>query len=59
LLPTASLDLAELENAAIARALELTGQNRSQAAKLLGIDVRTLRKKLNGHSRRQNPRACT
>jgi DNA-binding NtrC family response regulator len=51
LLPSESLDLAEIETAAIARALQLTGQNRSRAAKLLGIDVRTLRKKLNGHSR--------
>jgi len=46
-----SLDLAALEKAAIERALELTAQNRSRAAGLLGINVRTLRKKLNGRTR--------
>jgi two-component system, NtrC family, response regulator AtoC len=38
--------LAELEKRHIFRALEQTGQNRTHAAKLLGISVRTLRNKL-------------
>jgi two-component system response regulator HydG len=42
-----SLNLAEAERALIQRALEATGQNRTHAADLLGIGVRTLRGKLN------------
>jgi len=42
-----SLDLAEAEESLIQRALELTGDNRTRAADLLGIHVRTLRNKLN------------
>jgi DNA-binding NtrC family response regulator len=42
-----SLNLAEAECALIQRALEATGQNRTHAADLLGIGVRTLRGKLN------------
>jgi two-component system, NtrC family, response regulator AtoC len=38
--------LAELEKRHIMRALQQTGQNRTHAAKLLGISVRTLRNKL-------------
>lgn len=41
------LDLATLERATIARALEATGGHRSKAAQLLGISERTLRNKLN------------
>jgi DNA-binding NtrC family response regulator len=42
-----SLNLAEAERALIQQALEATGQNRTHAADLLGIGVRTLRGKLN------------
>ena len=42
-----TLDLAEAERVLIERALEQTGDNRTQAAELLGISVRTLRNKLN------------
>jgi DNA-binding NtrC family response regulator len=41
------VSLAELEKHHIFAALEKTGQNRTQAAKLLGISIRTLRNKLN------------
>lgn len=42
-----TLDLAQLEREAIARALEVTGGHRIKAAKLLGVSERTLRNKLN------------
>lgn len=42
-----SLSLAYAEKVLIQRALEATGQNRTRAAELLGISVRTLRNKLN------------
>ena len=41
------VSLAELEKHHIFAALEKTGQNRTHAAKLLGISIRTLRNKLN------------
>ena len=41
------LSLAELERQHIFAALEKTGQNRTHAARLLGISIRTLRNKLN------------
>jgi DNA-binding NtrC family response regulator len=44
----ASLDVAEAESRLIARALEVSGGNRTRAAELLGMSVRTLRNKLNG-----------
>jgi DNA-binding NtrC family response regulator len=43
----ASLDLAEAETRLIQRALEITDGNRTRAAELLGLSVRTLRSKLN------------
>ena len=42
-----TLNLAEMEAVLIERALEATGNNRTRAADLLGISVRTLRNKLN------------
>ena len=46
-----TLDLMDVERRVIDRALSLSGGNRTRAAALLGIDVRTLRRKLNGPSR--------
>ena len=43
-----SFDLNEAESQLIARALEVTEGNRTRAAELLGLSVRTLRNKLNG-----------
>ena len=43
-----TLNLGEIEGIMIERALEKTGGNRTHAADLLGISVRTLRNKLNG-----------
>jgi two-component system response regulator FlrC len=45
--------LKEVERAYIGRALEETGGNRTHAAKLLGISVRTLRNKLNEYKAAQ------
>jgi DNA-binding NtrC family response regulator len=42
-----SLNVAEAEKVLIQRALEVTGNNRTRAAELLGMGVRTLRGKLN------------
>jgi DNA-binding NtrC family response regulator len=46
-----SLNVDEAERALIRRALEITGDNRTRAADLLGMSVRTLRNKLNGPRR--------
>jgi DNA-binding NtrC family response regulator len=43
----ASLDLRSVEEQVIAHALQLSDGNRTRAAALLGLDVRTLRRKLN------------
>ena len=43
----ASLNIAQAEQALIERALAATNRNRTRAAELLGISVRTLRNKLN------------
>ena len=45
-----TLNLGEIEVIMIERALEATGNNRTKAAGLLGISVRTLRNKLNNPS---------
>jgi DNA-binding NtrC family response regulator len=45
-----SLDVGAAEQALIVRALEVSGGNRTAAAQLLGMSVRTLRNKLNGSS---------
>jgi two-component system response regulator FlrC len=50
-----SLDLGELERLAIAEALRRVGGNRTHAARLLGIGLRTLRNKLNGGRGTENP----
>jgi DNA-binding NtrC family response regulator len=42
-----SLDVHEAERVLIQKALDVTDQNRTRAAELLGISVRTLRNKLN------------
>jgi DNA-binding NtrC family response regulator len=44
-----SFDLNEAESQLIARALEATEGNRTRAAELLGLSVRTLRNKLTRH----------
>jgi DNA-binding NtrC family response regulator len=46
-----SLNIDEAERALIVRALEVTKNNRTRTAELLGISVRTLRNKLNGPGR--------
>ncbi len=46
----ATLNLSEMESILIDRALEETDNNRTRAAELLGISVRTLRHKLNNPS---------
>ena len=46
-----SLDVADAESRLIERALEVSGGNRTRAAELLGMSVRTLRNKLNGPTR--------
>jgi DNA-binding NtrC family response regulator len=45
--PDALISLKDLEKEHILKTLEALGGNRTQAAKLLGISVRTLRNKLN------------
>jgi DNA-binding NtrC family response regulator len=47
-LSVSSLDLLEVEQRVIGRALDIAEGNRTRAAGLLGINVRTLRRKLNG-----------
>ncbi|HEY2067027.1 MAG TPA: sigma-54 dependent transcriptional regulator [Gemmatimonadaceae bacterium] len=42
-----TLDVAEAERRLIARALQVSGGNRTRAAELLGMSIRTLRNKLN------------
>jgi DNA-binding NtrC family response regulator len=49
--PHGLLSLAELEKVQILKALERTGGNRTHAAKLLGISIRTLRNKLHEYGR--------
>ncbi|MDQ2931793.1 MAG: sigma-54 dependent transcriptional regulator [Gemmatimonadota bacterium] len=46
-----TLDVGEAEAVLIQHALAATGNNRTKAAELLGISVRTLRNKLNGPTR--------
>jgi len=46
-----TLDVAEAEAVLIQHALVASGNNRTRAAEMLGISVRTLRNKLNGPSR--------
>jgi DNA-binding NtrC family response regulator len=54
-----TLDLMDIETQVIDYALTVSGGNRTRAAALLGIDVRTLRRKLNGTGGgRTGPRAA-
>ena len=53
----ADLNLAEMEERMIRRALELTGDNRTEAAKHLGISRRTLQRKLSDLGLVKNPRS--
>jgi DNA-binding NtrC family response regulator len=46
-----SLDVSAAEGLLIERALQVSGGNRTRAAELLGMSVRTLRNKLNGPGR--------
>jgi DNA-binding NtrC family response regulator len=50
-----SLDLMEVERRIIEQALALTKGNRTRAAQMLGINVRTLRRKLNGGRDENDP----
>jgi DNA-binding NtrC family response regulator len=47
--------LADMEKQMIMKSLENTSGNRTQAAKLLGISVRTLRNKLNEYRKQGDP----
>ena len=47
LLPEANLTIREMEDLLIQRTLERVGGNRTRAAELLGVSIRTLRNKLN------------
>jgi two-component system response regulator AtoC len=49
---TAGQTLAEMEKKLIYQTLQLTAANKSQAARLLGISIRTLRNKLNEYKER-------
>ena len=53
-----TFDLRELERRTILRALDACDGNRTQAARALGISVRTLRNKLRGYSQ-QDPSAAS
>jgi transcriptional regulator with PAS, ATPase and Fis domain len=50
LTPERGLRLADIERRAIERALRVTGNNRSAAARLLGITRPTLLRKINAYS---------
>ncbi len=50
-----SLNLADAESKLIAEALRASNDNRTHAAAMLGIGVRTLRKKLNGPGSKHRP----
>ena len=50
-----TLDVAEAERVLIERALAKTGNNRTRAAELLGMSIRTLRTRLNGPVGEETP----
>jgi DNA-binding NtrC family response regulator len=50
-----SLDVSDAEARLIERALQMSGGNRTRAAELLGMSVRTLRNKLNAPARQGDP----
>jgi DNA-binding NtrC family response regulator len=49
-----TLNVAEAERVLIQQALEATDNNRTRAAELLGMSVRTLRNKLNSPDREED-----
>jgi len=50
---TGPMTLDEIEKQHIIRVLESTGQNRTRAARILGIGLRTLQRKLKSYDDRQ------
>lgn len=53
-LVTTGMTIQEAEKRLILKTLEYTGENRTQAAKILGISIRTLRNKINEYKTQEN-----
>jgi DNA-binding NtrC family response regulator len=54
-IPDSGIDLEALEASLIRRALEKTGNNKTHAAKLLGMTRRTLYSRMEKHGMRDSP----